>query len=139
MSNLADRMKFKAINKKTKEVYKVDNADITSDKIVLVPLERKDSGMLTDKKKYDIIQSTGVRDRNNNLIFEGDILRIEDIMSPEKVRFEEVAWNTFLGGFFPLYEEFMLNSTSEVVANIYADEEEIHSQQEMVEEIYNSL
>lgn len=70
---MSDRFRFRAWNKKTKEMFY--NAEETYDNSWGVLDRCSFDEVLTDKD-YIVEQCTGLQDKNSELIYEGDLLKI---------------------------------------------------------------
>lgn len=136
------KLKFRAWDKEFKMMYDVDGIDFFGE-IIEVDNEYDHQ---TDKiSKYEVMQYTGVTDKNGKEIFEGDIVKLtvpdrhytmqgdgySDIMREDgfefvgEVKFLHAMWfiKESLDG-YPLI--FDTNQTLEVIGNIYEGTGEIH-------------
>nr|DAT39091.1 MAG TPA: YopX protein [Caudoviricetes sp.] len=79
--------KFRAWDKMFKEMVQV-NALVLDEQVVKVTYKNGNVAK-EDMKEYELMQSTGLKDKNNQEIFEGDIL----IVSDEHSWLEVVSYN----------------------------------------------
>lgn len=79
--------KFRAWDKVFKEMVQV-NALVLDEQVVKVTYKNGNVAK-EDMKEYELMQSTGLKDKNNQEIFEGDIL----IVSDEHSWLEVVSYN----------------------------------------------
>ena len=133
--------RFRAWNKATKEMY-------GADEIIAINFEEKEICVQTiyfeqglpdsrDLDYYDfddivLMQSTGMRDKNDREIFEGDIVKVTDV--DERTNFPDGGIGTICGldeifmwyidgqvhnGLFDISQEYYI----EVIGNIYENQE----------------
>ena len=133
--------RFRAWNKATKEMY-------GADEIIAIKFEEKEICVQTiyfeqglpdsrDLDYYDfddivLMQSTGMRDKNDREIFEGDIVKVTD--GDERTNFPDGGIGTICGldeifmwyidgqvhnGLFDISQEYYI----EVIGNIYENQE----------------
>lgn len=133
--------RFRAWNKATKEMYEADD-------IIAINFEEKEICVQTiyfeqglpdsrDLDYYDfddivLMQSTGMRDKNDREIFEGDIVKVTD--GDERTNFPDGGIGTICGldeifmwyidgqvhnGLFDISQEYYI----EVIGNIYENQE----------------
>lgn len=133
--------RFRAWNKATKEMY-------GADEIIAINFEEKEICVQTiyfeqglpdsrDLDYYDfddivLMQSTGMRDKNDREIFEGDIVKVTD--GDERTNFPDGGIGTICGldeifmwyidgqvhnGLFDISQEYYI----EVIGNIYENQE----------------
>ena len=77
---------------------------------------------------YDLMQYTGLKDKNGTEIYEGDILRCDPDTANEDVKVVEYVASEYDGvGFKPLIDQYYDNgclySVYEVIGNIYENPE----------------
>lgn len=135
---------FRAFNKKTKKMYSIDGFKSSERKIYRCSLADDEfrSGRLEtfhfvedNLDNYILMQSTGLKDKNGQEIFEGDVVRHIDFLlnneTVNKVYFkdglfmydvvvDEYTYDVPIG-------EIIENSIVEVVGNIYQNSELLES------------
>ncbi len=120
-------IKFRAWHKEKKEMGEVRILDLVCE-IVQVKIENV-YGMW-NFEYIELLEFTGLQDKNNKDIYEGDILKYK-YMFQDKMSTLEVVWNDERNGFY-LYsereEQFFVLETElkkqfEVIGNIYENSE----------------
>ena len=123
---MQDRFKLKFWNKTDKELVEVINIDYNSG---FVDYVTKDGFTSTQIKYGELIQCTGLKDKNNTLIFEGDIIYKKGTKNHKGEKmYSEVIWDQ-------MYAEFNISDDNgmhrmpsnsnniEIVGNIYENPE----------------
>ena len=119
-----DRFKFRAWNKETKTMHY--GAEQTYDCLTGIPVVYLSSfGDVLDDEDYIVEQCTGLRDKNANLIFDGDVVRISGMQESF-----EVVYAENLCGFGLKHSDGLITSVMssvlggvEVVGNIHENPE----------------
>lgn len=118
--------KFRAWDKVFKEMVQV-NALVLDEQVVKVTYKNGNVAK-EDMKEYELMQSTGLKDKNGNEIFEGDIVLVLD--SPYTVFYDnergsyrlkphDDRWNV------DYMSNFSHGGNFEVVGNIYENKEQL--------------
>ena len=90
-----------------------------------------------DMKYYDLMQSTGLTDKNGKEIFEGDILKTTDYFSSQYLVEYDLSKAMFVaqeiaaalkGEPDPLHELFNKGFTVEIIGNVHANPELLEDQ-----------
>lgn len=116
------KIKFRAYHKKQKKMYynveKTYDYGCNGDNDVLA----ESFAEILEDNNYDIMQYTGLKDKNGNEIYEGDILSL----SIHSKKYGVIKWNDNLGGFY-IYKvsSYTLKYADryEVIGNIYDNSE----------------
>ena len=126
--------KFRAWDKSIKYMdYRVRVTTIDNDYIKVEVLDAFSDWRELEEEQYELMQSTGLKDKNGIEIFEGDILKIQtfDFYS-KKINDEYIGQVCFSrGGFFVLTDGHHTNfclcgkstATMEVIGNMYENPE----------------
>ena len=117
--------KFRAWDKVFKEMVQV-NALVLDEQVVKVTYKNGNVAK-EDMKEYELMQSTGLFDRNGEEVFVGDIVKCTRGCSHE-VYLEKEYGGTFIGGMPAIYLKGLLSGYAwteyeEIIGNIYEDPE----------------
>jgi len=122
------QLKFRVWNKATKRFFKTDYNEHLSVAISVDGKTLYQNYVGGDKeigKDVIIQQFTGLKDKNEKMIFEGDILRQNDLRF--EIRFELFQWVAVCPYYnkyhHPRIEHFRLCVSGEVVGNIFENPE----------------
>nr|DAV06800.1 MAG TPA: YopX protein [Caudoviricetes sp.] len=117
--------KFRAWDKVFKEMVQV-NALVLDEQVVKVTYKNGNVAK-EDMKEYELMQSTGLFDRNGEEVFVGDIVKCTRGCHHE-VYLEKEYGGTFIGGMPAIYLKGLLSGYAwteyeEIIGNIYEDPE----------------
>ena len=117
--------KFRAWDKVFKEMVQV-NALVLDEQVVKVTYKNGNVAK-EDMKEYELMQSTGLFDRNGEEVFVGDIVKRTRGCHHE-VYLEKEYGGTFIGGMPAIYLKGLLSGYAwteyeEIIGNIYEDPE----------------
>ena len=118
-------IKFRAWHKEKKIMGEVLGIDILH-KEIFFSNEDVDCYEHTDFKDIELMQYTGLKDKNNKEIYEGDILSNGNNEKPYKVIFENGSFRAEFEGDFEEYSFDLINIVAqgcEIVGNIYENPE----------------
>ena len=118
-------LKFRAWDKKFKEMVQV-NA-LVLDEQVIKATYKNGNIVKDDVKEYELMQSTGLFDKNGKEVFVGDIIKCTR-GCPHEVYLEKEYGGTFIGGMPAIYlkglrEGYAWTEHEEVLGNIYENPE----------------
>ena len=122
-------IKFRAWHKKEKMIYEVLEINIFSQEVILTYTENFETDRWEYLKDIELMQFTGLKDKNGKEIYEGDIIRV--IGDPERY---EIFWNERFATFELKYTGnslgYTINSYEkvEVIGNIYENPELLNEQ-----------
>ena len=122
--------KFRAWDKYFKEMVQV-NALVLDEQVIKVTYKNGNIAK-EDVKEYELMQSTGLEDKNNKEIFEGDIVRMRNPRDRRQIgmfQVVRVANSPMLGlldkklttEIFNLYEH--MRNYYEIIGNVYENPE----------------
>lgn len=115
--------KFRAWDKVFKEMVQV-NALVLDEQVVKVTYKNGNVAK-EDMKEYELMQSTGLKDKNGKEIFEGDVLTSQNypVNGVVEFRTDLGLWVHYLKGYS--YFEYLGNvaGIKEIIGNIYENPE----------------
>lgn len=126
---MKDRFRFRAWNKEEKEMYY--DAENTYDYMTGKPIifAESFSCLLTNDETWEVEQCTGLKDKNGNLIYEGDLIKSPNNSHPLAVYHDTTGlWRckeNRPNGIWelPLYD-MVRNYTVEIIGNIHEQTEQ---------------
>lgn len=125
-----NNLKFRAWDKKLKLLGNVSNIDFEFEEVTFYIDDEEELDVSQTFKDVEIMQSTGLKDKNGLEIFEGDIVRNTHTGSVGRVH-----WCVHNTGFFYYVEKdkkdytvFRAKYNLEVIGNIYEDKELIENE-----------
>ena len=132
---MSREIKYRAYHKERKEMFEIASIDFEEKKAAL------SNGIIkllnVDFKQFEMLQYTGLKDKNGKEIYEGDILRYS---FPYDRRLRHISPVSYLdtqasfgivdcyGNNVPLYD-ISVNNYFEVIGNIYENEELLKSEE----------
>ena len=129
---MQDRFKFRIWDKKQKKLAYPNDNPYHNMEMVNYLLFVNNSNLKWDINNYELMQCTGLKDKNGELIYEGDIVKLYN--QNYKIIYEQ------RGAYFGLYisknETYYLNdintqtSNMEIIGNIYTDKELLEREEE---------
>lgn len=122
---MTDRFKFRAWADPWGKF--VMSEEFTIDELPLFPPYRATYGG-KDISNMTLMQSTGLKDKNGKLIYEGDILSVEDEKMKLQIKWSKNAWRHEWQSWdksipLPLCEQDFLSVYCEIIGNIYENPE----------------
>lgn len=117
--------KYRAWDKEFKEMVQV-NA-LVLDEQVIKATYKNGNIVKDDVKEYELMQSTGLKDKNGKEVFVGDIVKCTRGCSHE-VYLEKEYGGTFIGGMPAIYLKGLLSGyawteAEEIIGNVYENPE----------------
>jgi len=122
---VSDRFKFRAWDKELKKMFHFTLKDLWAEGCEQQLIELDDSKRLSLNSEFpyeNIEQSTGLKDKNGKLIFEGDIIQIGDFC-PFEVVYELSQKSDLMGYGQSFFREFGDMSKTEIIGNIHENPE----------------
>lgn len=118
-------LKFRAWDKVFKEMVQV-NALVLDEQVVKVTY-KNGNVVKEDMKEYELMQSTGLKDKNGKEVFVGDIIKCTR-GCPHEVYLEKEYGGTYIGGMPAIYlkgirEGYAWTEHEEIIGNIYENPE----------------
>jgi uncharacterized phage protein (TIGR01671 family) len=118
-------IKFRAWDKKASQITPVEGF-LWQNELKLIPEETVNEGCEMLAKDYELMQFTGLLDRNGVEIYEGDIVR--GIKNHHDDVITEVYWDEDNAGFIPFHDNYEVDWATdrqefEVIGNIYENPE----------------
>ena len=113
-------IKFRAWDKINKDMFNVESINFQERRVY------KDTVSYRNFEDIDLMQCTGLKDRNNKKIYEGDILSDGNIKKSHKVVFENGSFKAEFKGDFDEYSFDLIDVVAqgcEVIGNIYENPE----------------
>ena len=113
-------IKFRAWDKLNKEMINVEFIDFQKREVY------KDVVSYRKFNDVELMEYTGLKDKNNKEIYEGDILSDGNIKKPHKVVFENGSFRAEFKGDFDEYSFDLIDVVAqgcEVIGNIYKNQE----------------
>ncbi len=115
-----DRFKFRAWDKIEGKMIKVGQWNIGSHLDGTFP----GGGTAGPENDYVIMQSTGLRDKNGEFIYEGDIVRLKGwIPANQEVKFNRGGFCLTYPNCYAAHDIKYAEYTSEIIGNIYENPE----------------
>lgn len=125
-----DRFKFRLYDKKIKEMIYADNKTQNNINIINYLIYCNNSFIDWDIENYALMQCTGLKDKNGNLIYEGDVINIwcknltKNQISEVKFCKEKAAFTfDYITDFNNIVPCTMEKTIIEVIGNIYENKE----------------
>lgn len=136
-----DRFRFRVFYKPHNKIYNV--ICLNSDRQKEIIIEYKGSTALVEWENCDILQCTGLKDKNGKLIYEGDIVKYAEFdwtdfsFKDWETEIAQVVWGNTYDNYYPAFDlkdtdfdgtnsfAYLFNEgwTIEVIGNIYESPE----------------
>lgn len=113
-----DRFKFRFFEYRTKTLYQWDDIAIEKDQIFI-----EDGGYYVSLENGDLIQCTGLKDKNGKLIYEGDILETEFGQQVVHHDSENTGFNPFVYMYFEQHSDSTKSEEFKIIGNRFKNPE----------------
>ena len=120
---MQDRFKFRVWLKNTNKMYNIHSLHIGTNKAIIS--SRHGNVSVYINKNSILMQSTGLKDKNGKLIYEGDIVKIFHVSGTMqgKYFFDVVEWNDLRCKFDTKNYGIIDDDVYEVIGNVYENPE----------------
>jgi uncharacterized phage protein (TIGR01671 family) len=128
MTQPLDRFKFRYFDNTTGFMGEVISLNIEDD-YLLVRFSYADE-YTPDEEVFDfskrgvLMQCTGLKDKNGKLIYEGDVIKINDYLY--EVEFRNGAFKVKDGIYPTITQQYGFKDNAEIIGNIYENKDLIH-------------